>query len=44
MEERFRLKYFRVSMPLIEVVSGDFFNRYIKTGMFLDTIYFVQMG
>jgi hypothetical protein len=25
-EDRFRLKYFRVSMPLIDVVSGDFFN------------------
>jgi ribonuclease P/MRP protein subunit RPP40 len=31
-EDRLRLKYFRVSMPLIDVVSGDFFNQYIKTG------------
>jgi len=26
------LKYFRVSMPLIDVVSGDFFSQYIKSG------------
>jgi ribonuclease P/MRP protein subunit RPP40 len=31
-EEGPRLKYFRVLMPLIDVVSGDFFNQYIKTG------------
>jgi ribonucleases P/MRP protein subunit RPP40 len=31
-EERSKLKYFRVQMSLLDVVSGDFFNQYIKTG------------
>jgi hypothetical protein len=44
MEERFGAKYIRVSMPLIDVVSGDFFNQYIKTGTFLETIYLVKVG
>jgi ribonuclease P/MRP protein subunit RPP40 len=35
-----KLNYSKVHMSLLEIISGDFFNHYIKTG----TDYFVDLN